>query len=122
MSDAMDGEEVGPIDPQTFLQSVLHLLQQDPGKWWRLGIYWWPVKLLLKRAGYTKDNLYLLGSYVDPETAEMVGPGGLKDVLTRAKDELNFNLMHPHSVPGQVENETGELVIMVDADSGGVMS
>lgn len=47
-------------------QAVVLLLQDRPRSYRNFGVWWWWVKAELKRAGYTRANLYHLGSYTDP--------------------------------------------------------
>jgi hypothetical protein len=74
------------IDPPVALRNTLHLLQQQPQRYKLFGVWWWPVKALLKRQGYTITDLYILGDYVDPITAAMVPatdmPGPKADFAT----------------------------------------
>ena len=54
------------IQPETFAENTLRLLQQDPRRYLNFGVFWFFVKALLKRY-YTRDNLHILGEYMDPE-------------------------------------------------------
>lgn len=104
------------IDPTTTLRTVLQHLQEDPLRYKLFGIWWWPIKALLKRAGYGPDQLYMLGSYQDPETAAMVPASDLQGTLRAALEEYQRNACYPHP-GGIVENDDGELVEIYDADA-----
>lgn len=104
------------LDVPAALRSILLLLQADPTRYQRFGIYWWPVKALLRAAGYTRENLSLLGDYMDPETAAMVPPGDLRATVTAALEEFGQNSRYPRPM-GVVENADGELVTIRDEDA-----
>ena len=113
--DVSPGE--GPIDVQKLFQTIIQELQAQPRRYKRFGIYWWPIKAMLKRAGYGKPQLYMLGGFTDPETARMVPQLNLEDTLRNAMEEYAFNTVHPHP-DGRVENEDGEMVVIADDDAG----
>jgi hypothetical protein len=96
MSDAL-------IDVRLTLQNILQQLQEEPQRYRLFGIWWWPVKALLRRF-YGPENLYMLGAYQDADTAAMV------------LEENQFNATYPHPA-GMVENPDGELVFLFDADA-----
>ncbi|MDU7524751.1 MAG: hypothetical protein E7K72_25840 [Roseomonas mucosa] len=108
--------EGGTLDVPAALRNILLLLQADPTRYQRFGIYWWPMKALLKAAGYGPENLSLLGSYMDPETAAMVPPGDLRATMTAALEEFGQNSRYPRPM-GMVENADGELVTIRDEDA-----
>jgi hypothetical protein len=99
------------------LHNILAALQAKPESYKAFGVFWWPVKALLKGAGYGPDELYYLGSYTDPETAKQVPPGNLQETLGAALSEYSWNLTFPHA-NGQIEAPDGELVTIWDADAG----
>ena len=99
------------------LRNCMLLLQQKPKNYKLFGIYWWPVKALLKRAGYTTAQAYMLGDYFDPEVAEMVPKAGVIPTLEAAFREYGFNARFPHA-DNKVENPDGELVTIFDSDAG----
>lgn len=72
------------------MRNVLDILQTDPARYRNFGIYWWPVKALLKRY-YTRDHLYLLGDYEDPDGASRVPRVPLQEMLQRAFQEYAQN-------------------------------
>ena len=87
---------------QQELAAAMQQLQQEPQRYKLFGIYWWPVKALLKRAGYGPDQLFLLGDYQDAAVAARVPKGSLEDTLTWAFEEYGQNARYPHP-DGQVE-------------------
>jgi hypothetical protein len=79
------------IQPETFADSTLRLLQQDPNRYKNFGVYWFFVKALMKRY-YTRENLHLLGEYMDPDCmARMPEHATLQDALTAAIEEYRQN-------------------------------
>ena len=107
----------GIINPAEALQNVLLQLQQDPARYRLFGIYWWPIKALLKGVGYGRDQLYMLGDYQDPETATLIPPIGLQATLVAAFTEFGQNARYPRP-DGRVEDPDGELVTVMDEDAG----
>lgn len=104
------------IDPEEALRNVAVLLQVQPQNYKLFGVWWWPIKVLLKRAGYTTEQLYMLGTYQDPETASMVPKAGLQATLADAFEEYERNATFPHP-DGMVESPDGEMVQMYDEDA-----
>jgi hypothetical protein len=109
-------DELPPIDTPRLFRTILQDLQARPEHYKRFGIWWWPIKALLKRAGYGPDQLYMLGTYQDPVTAAMVPRLDLEGTLRAAMDEYRQNAIFPHS-DGRVENADGELVDVTDCDA-----
>lgn len=94
------------LQPETFAASTLHLLQQDPRKYVLFGVYWFFVKALLKRY-YTRDNLHLLGEYMDPDCmARMPEHATLQEALTAAIEEYRQNAAY-NLGRAEVEDPTG---------------
>lgn len=108
------------IDPKTFAASTLQLLQDDPRRYRLFGAYWYLVKQVLKKF-YTRDNLHLLGDYIDPAVIErMPQHADLQEALAAAIEEYrknaSFNL-------GSAEVEDlagGGTFRLVDPDAGGL--
>jgi len=117
-----DGEDAGdddtgePIDLAAAFRNIVQVLQVNPRDYRKFGVWWWPVKALLRRAGYDRHQLYMLGTYQDPETAAMVPKAGLQATMRSALAEYVFNSTYPHS-DGRVENAAGELVAIQDQDA-----
>ncbi len=105
------------IDTHAALRNILQQLQTEPKRYKLFGIWWWPVKALLRRAGYGPEQCYLLGGYQDADTASMVPHLNLHDTMTAALEEYGQNARYPSS-DGTVENVDGERVIVMDEDAG----
>lgn len=105
------------MDVAQALRNTVAQLQQDPGRYKWFGVWWWPVKAMLKRAGYGPDQLYMLGGYEDAEVAAMVPPAGVEATLRAAFEEYGQNARYPHP-DGRAENPDGELVTIWDQDAG----
>lgn len=108
------------IDPKTFAASTLHLLQQDPRRYRLFGVYWYLVKRVLLKF-YTRDNLHLLGDYVDADvTARMPGHADLQEALVAAVEEYRKNASF-NLGSNEVEDPTGGGTFrLVDPDAGGL--
>ena len=104
------------IDVPLALANILHQLQAQPQRDKLFGVYWWPVKLLLRHNGYTTDQLYMLGIYQDPITAGLVPRMGLQDTLRAALIEYGHNARFARP-GGIVESPDGELVKLHDEDA-----
>jgi hypothetical protein len=102
--------------PQAF-RNVVQQLQMDPARYKLFGIYWWPVKRLLKDSGYDQHQLPMLGDYQDPDTAALVPAMPLEETLRAAFEEYRRNARFPHP-DGMVEDPDGELVVIFDQDAG----
>ena len=108
------------IDPKTFAASTLQLLQQDPRRYRLFGVYWYLVKAVLKKH-YTRDNLHLLGDYVDGDvTARMPVHADLQEALAAAIAEYQANAAF-NMGRSEVEDPTGGgTFTLVDTDAGGL--
>ena len=79
------------IDPKKFADNTLFLLQQDPRRYLNFGVYWYFVKALLKRY-HGRDNLSLLGEYMDPDCmARMPEFESLQPAIAAAIQEYGQN-------------------------------
>ncbi len=107
----------GTINVPGILASTIKLLDEQPRRYKLFGVWWWPVKALLKQRGYTTTDLYMLGDYVDGITAAMVPPASLEDTLRAAVAEYGQNACYPRS-DGTVEAPDGAFVILHDEDAG----
>lgn len=110
-------EPPAQVDAKAALRNILQMLQEHPERYKTFGIWWWPVKALLRGAGYGPEQLYMLGRYQDPTTAALVPSLGIQDTLRRALAEHGQNMTFPHA-DGRVEDEDGDLVTIYDADAG----
>lgn len=105
-----------PIDPIAAFRNIVQQLQANPARYRLFGVYWWPIKAMLKVAGYGPRQLYMLGGYQDAGTAAMVPTMGLQDTLRAAFAEYGQNARYPHP-DGTVETPDGELVRIHDEDA-----
>lgn len=105
------------INIESAIRNVVTLLNKMPNRYKLFGVWWWPIKALLKVAGYGPDQLYMLGDYQDPETAAQVPAADLQGTLTAAFTEYGQNARNPHS-DGRVEAPEGELITIWDDDAG----
>lgn len=104
------------IDIENAMRNVLQMLQTEPARYKNFGIYWWPIKALLRRY-YNRDNLYLLGSYEDPDGAARVPKVGLQEMLQLAFEEYQQNARYGLG-SGQVTDTEGEPYTIYDQDAG----
>lgn len=106
-----------PVNPALMARNVLLLLQTDPRLYRNFGVYWWLVKHLLKQH-YTRDNLYLLGDYIDREAAARIPHhADVREALQAAIDTYNINAQY-NMGRDEVMAPDGELVRMWDDDAG----
>lgn len=105
------------MDPKQFAESTLQLLQADPSKYVNFGMYWYLVKGVLKHF-YTKDNLFLLGDYVDKNvTDRMPQHASLAEALEAAAEEYQENAMF-NMGSNVVRDADGEQFTLIDTDAG----
>lgn len=105
------------MDPKTFAASTLQLLQEDPRRYRYFGAYWYLVKAVLKRF-YTRDNLHLLGDYMDQSVIDrMPLHAGLADALAGAAEEYRQNASF-NLGSNLVTDAEGEAFTLVDTDAG----
>lgn len=108
------------IDPKTFAASTLQLLQDDPRRYRNFGSHWYLVKQVLKKF-YTRDNLHLLGDYIDTSvTDRMPAHASLQDALAAAIEEYRKNASF-NLGSNEVEDPAGGGTFrLVDPDAGGL--
>jgi len=104
------------IAPDVFAHSVLALLQKKPERYKTFGIWWWPVKAVMRHF-YSQDNLYLLGKYEDRDGASRVPKLSLQETLARAIEEHRRNSQEGN-LDGHVVDEDGEPYAVYDEDAG----
>jgi hypothetical protein len=103
------------IDPKVLAGNVLQLLQADPRRYKLFGVYWYFIKALLKRY-YTKDNLYLLGDFVDQTVIErMPQEQTLEETLDAAIAEYQRNFSY--GLGRNPVDPDGEEFVLFDQDS-----
>lgn len=96
--------------------SVMRILQADPRNYKRFGVYWYLIKALLKRF-YTRDNLYLLGDYLDETVTDRIPAGMTLDAaLIEAVEEYQRNLVF--GLGDNPVDPDGEQFVLLDADAG----
>jgi hypothetical protein len=105
------------MNPQYLSASVLSLLQQDPRRYRNFGTHWYLVKAVLKKF-YTRDNLHLLGDYMDPSViARMPEYPDLSSALVGAVEEYRSNAAL-NMGSNQVTDQHGEVFTLLDTDAG----
>ena len=107
------------VDPEKLAASTLQLLQADPSRYRNFGVYWYLIKSLMKRY-YTRNNLYLLGDYVDKTVTDRLPPEqslseSLEDAVREYGVNAAYNLGSNHMV-----DPDGEEFILMDQDAGGL--
>ena len=108
------------IDPKTFAASTLQLLQQDPRRYRLFGVHWYLVKAVLKQF-YTRDNLHLLGDYVDTAvTDRMPAYANLNEALEHAVFEYRQNASFNMGRNVVEDPVGGGTFTLVDTDAGGL--
>lgn len=105
------------MDVKQFAASTLQLLQADPRNYRNFGVYWYLVKVVLKQF-YTRDNLYMLGDYLDRGViARMPDHESLIEALEAAAETYQFNATYAMG-SNQVEDADGEFFTLLDPDAG----
>jgi hypothetical protein len=103
------------IDPKQLAASTLQLLQADPRRYRYFGVYWYFIKALMKRY-YTKDNLYLLGDFVDQTVIDrMPQEHTLEETLDAAVAEYQHNFAY--SMGRNPTDPDGEEFTLFDQDA-----
>lgn len=103
------------IDPKQLAENTLQLLQAEPRNYKLFGMYWYFIKALLKRY-YTKNNLYLLGDFVDQTVVNRM-PAGLsvEDTLMAALEEYQYNFSY--GMGQDPADDDGERFVLFDQDA-----
>ncbi len=106
------------IDPKTFAASTLQLLQEDPRRYRHFGVHWYLVKAVLKKF-YTRENLHLLGDYMDQSVIDrMPAHGDLNQAIAAAIEEYRQNAAF-NMGRTEVEDPTGGgKFTLIDTDAG----
>ena len=103
------------IAPDVFAHSLLAILQKNPARYKTFGIWWWPVKAVMRHY-YGRDHLYLLGHYEDPDGSRRVPKLPLQETLARAIEEHRRNSQEG-SVDGRVVDDSSDLYTLHDEDA-----
>lgn len=48
------------------LRNIVQMLQIQPEHYRNFGIFWWPLKRILREHGYGPEHVWYLGDYQDP--------------------------------------------------------
>lgn len=105
------------IDPKQLAESTLMLLQTDPRNYRNFGVYWYLIKALMKRY-YTRDNLYMLGDYVDPTVVERVpAHETLDEALEAAVETYRVNAAYGMGT-NEFSDPEGQTFTLADEDAG----
>ena len=106
------------IDQKTFAASTLALLQQDPRRYRHFGAHWYLVKAVLKKF-YTRDNLHMLGDYMDQAVIErMPAHADLNQALEAAIEEYRANAAFNLGRAEVPDLTGGGTFTLVDTDAG----
>lgn len=98
------------------LRNVVVMLQADPRNYKKFGVYWWPMKAILKRR-YTKDHLFMLGDYMPKDAEGLIEQGDLRETLQAAFQEYQQNDRY-NLGRDRVETAHGEPYLVYDPDAG----
>lgn len=105
------------IDLKRLAASTLALLQQDPRRYRCFGVYWYLMKALLKRY-YTRDNLHVLGDYMDPYVIERMPPHvDVNEAIAAAVEEYRQNASFG-LLSNEVPDPAGGTFTLIDTDAG----
>ena len=105
------------IPPSKFAFSTLQMLLEQPARYRNYGVYWFFVKALLKEF-YTKENLYLLGDYMNPAVIAMMPEHkNLQEALRATMETYNNNATWNMNSPS-VTAPDGEQITLYDEDVG----
>lgn len=103
------------INPERFARDTVQLLQTNPAAYRSFGVYWWPVKAILKHY-HKRDELYLLGDHEDAAGADAVPRVGLQEMLRLALEEHQRNMLD-HLLPQWVSTPAGDPYLIQDPDA-----
>lgn len=104
------------INVQAALRNIVLVLQAEPRKYRCFGVWWWPVKRLL-RERYGRDQLYLLGAYEDAGVAAHAPDLPPDELLPLALEEFNQNDRY-NLGRNIVVAPDGEPCVIFDEDAG----
>lgn len=104
---------------ENFAFNTLKALQEDPRRYRNFGAYWYLVKALLKRF-YSRDNLLLLGDYIDRTVTDRIpAHASLDEALAAAIQTYNRNAKF-NMLSNLVVDPAGEEFTLIDEDGGGI--
>ncbi len=115
----MTDNHIEPVpDLQRALENILQVLQTTPKQYRNFGPYWWAVKAMLKRHGYTKEHFYGLGDSVDREALSRIEAGPDAFVLANALDFYQYHASYNLGSPDTYFPDDGEPYHVADEDIG----
>lgn len=76
-----------PIDLDMALRNIVTVLQERPADYRRFGVYWWPIKAMLKGKGYGPDDLTVLGDFMPPDAEDLIEETGAQAIMAAALRE-----------------------------------
>jgi hypothetical protein len=105
------------IPPDQIAANTLKMLNHNIRHYRNFGVYWYFVKSFLKRY-YTKDTLYILGDYEQPEVVARMPKydsfeDAMHDALLTAYQNQKHNMDNATSI-----GPDDEPVTLFDADAG----
>lgn len=105
------------MNPQRVAANVRTILAAHPERYRYFGVYWYFIKALLKMY-YSRDQLYLLGDYEDPDAKARIPAGaGGDEVLRLALEEYETNA-RAGEPPRVVFDHEGDRYEIFDEDAG----
>ena len=107
----------GQAPPQGVLQNIVQVLQEHPTYYRNFGPWWWPLKRILKRAGFDRHNLQVLGDHDEDDERLHEMTDGLTDVelVTRALEAQEYSAKFTPGGPNQYWPD-GEPYHLIDPD------
>lgn len=118
MTRVHDVSEPAPIDVPAALRNILMVLQKQPVQYRNFGVWWWPVKRLMKTK-YSAGHLFLLGGYEDPAARELTPELPPADMLRQALETYTMNRRYLLG-SNRVQDLEGQPYLIVDDDAGGL--
>lgn len=110
------GDTPAPLDLPKLARNIRPTLKQDPREYRDFGAYWWPVKRFLK-IYYTRNDLYSLGDYEDPEMVATL-PEVDEDTMLRLALEDYVSNKQFNMGSNRVETPDGDVHTIWDCDAG----
>lgn len=104
------------LKPAQIARNILLLLQEDPKRYRNFGVWWWPIKAIMKHY-YTREQLHLLGDYEDPAGIEKTPAASLDETLLAALETYAHNARY-NLGRAETEGPDGETYVVYDEDAG----
>lgn len=113
-------DSIKPVaDVAKTCESIVRLLQAEPSRYKLFGCFWWAVKRILKQHGYTREHLYLLGPFTDPEAEGQLPAETDAYLLAHAVEEQKRRAFAEWG-SGDCYFPDGEPYRLDDPDAGGI--